>query len=379
MTRDRTVVVVKKDSTRQQAPAAIQVKPTAFAQGLQKPTAIAATGDTADRRLFVTEQDGTVQVVDEQGKLGTQPFLDIRSKVLVDSEMGLLGMAFHPKYQENGYFYVYYINKSKQSVLARFKLDATTGRADAKSEKVILTLQQSYTNHKGGQVAFGPDGFLYLGLGDGGSGGDPDDNGQDKNTWFGKVLRLDIDKGDPYSIPASNPFATTKDAKPEVWAWGLRNPWRFSFDRTTHDLYIGDVGQSKYEEIDFQKASSKGGENYGWRCYEGQHVFNTDGCMPAEGYVQPIVEYAHEAGRCSVTGGYVYRGSLQSKLVGTYFYGDLCTGEIFAASQQTGAWKTTLAGTSPASITTFGEDNSGELYFADAKAGAIYRLEDASN
>lgn len=352
----------------------ITLKTVPVVEGLTAPTVIATTPDSKDKRLFVGEQAGVIRVVNAQGQLEAKPFLDISSKVKNEGEMGLLGIDFHPKYAQNGYLYVYYINKQMQSILARFQLDKATGLANPNSEKVLLTLQQPYSNHNGGQVAFGPDGYLYFGLGDGGSAGDPSDYGQSKATWFGKILRLDVDHGDPYSVPASNPFTKEAGAKPEIWAWGLRNPWRFSFDRTTHDLYIADVGQGLYEEIDLQKANSKGGENYGWRCYEGLHEFNTTGCQKAETYTKPIIEYDHSNGRCSITGGYVYRGTRWPTLVGKYFYGDYCSGEVFYAQEVAGAWKATVAATDDGKITTFGQDSAGELYLTDHK-GRLLRLE----
>jgi len=365
-------------ATIQPALPAPKVTAAPFAQNVDNVTALTSTHSPADKRLFAVQQPGVVKIISEQGQVDPTPFLDISSKLMYGGEMGLLGLDFHPKYSQNGFFYVYYINKQKQSVLARYQLDTATGRADPKSEKVLLTLQQTFDNHKGGEVQFGPDGFLYVGFGDGGSGGDPNNQAQNKALWFGKILRLDVDRGDPYSVPPSNPYAKEAGSKPEIWAYGLRNPWRFSFDRLTHNLYIADVGQDNYEEVDVQSAASKGGENYGWRCYEGFHAFNTTGCKSADSYVKPLVEYNHANNRCSITGGYVYRGSREPALAGKYFYADYCSDEVFYAAQQDGAWTQTLA-TTVANPTTFGEDSAGELYIVSQKTSEIFRLQATAN
>ena len=354
--------------------------PVVLAQGLSAPTTITSTGVKGDTRLFVTEQAGHVRIVDSKGALSA-PILDISSSVQNQGEMGLLGLAFHPKFASNHYIYVYYINKTRQTVVARYELDPTTSMAKPASVKVLLTLQQVYTNHKGGQLQFGPDGYLYIGIGDGGSGGDPDKHGQDLHTWFGKILRIDVDRGDPYSIPTSNPYArsTDKNIKPEIWASGLRNPWRFSFDRQTGDLFIADVGQNTYEEINLQPKNSRGGENYGWRCFEASYTYNSDDCGAANQYTSPIVEYAHADKRCSITGGYVYRGTQEPALVGVYMYADYCSGEIFYATKQPNTWQSVVGAKTTTSISTFGEDVNGEVYFADVASGTLYHLTDSAN
>jgi glucose/arabinose dehydrogenase len=267
-----------------------------------------------------------------------------------------------------------------QTVVSRFTYSQSANTIATSSEKVLLTLQHIYGNHKGGQIAFGPDGYLYIAIGDGGSANDPHNNGQNKQVWFGKLLRIDVDRGDPYQIPATNPFANDPDTKVkrEIWAFGLRNPWRFGFDRQTGDLYIADVGQGVYEEIDFQAAASKGGENYGWRCREGLHDFNMTACKDASQYAPPVIEYSHEDGRCSVTGGAVYRGALEPALQGKYFYADYCSGEIFYTQQST-TWTTTVAATTQHRISTFGEDTAGEIYYTDLPAGTLYRVTDTAN
>lgn len=356
-----------------------KITPASIAKGFETVTGIVATNSSADKRLFIVEQIGRVTSIDRESQSAAQPFLDITSKVQYDGgEMGLLGLVFHPEFEHNGFFYIFYNNAERQSVLARYQIDTTTGKAKANSEKVLLKLQQKYSNHKGGQLQFGPDGYLYVGFGDGGSGGDPEDQAQNQTLWFGKILRLDVDQGDPYGIPPDNPFVNTPGSKPEIWALGLRNPWRFSFDRSTHDLYIADVGQNKYEEINVQSSRSKGGENYGWRCYEGSYAYNTDGCKAASTYVTPKIIYDHGNNRCSITGGYVYRGALEPSLAGAYFYADYCSGEIFYAKSIDGSWKPTLTANVKA-VTTFGEGSNGELYFASQETGEIYQITDSAN
>lgn len=357
--------------------------PVQFATGLTRPTAIASSDDRSDHRLFVTEQQGTIRIIDNVGKVAGQPFLDIQSKIQNDkAEMGLLGLALHPGFKQSGYFYVDYVDKAQETVIARYQISKQTGLADPTSEKVLLKIKQPYPNHKGGQLAFGPDGYLYIGMGDGGSGGDPQNRAQNKGELLGKILRIDVDHGDPYAIPASNPFKNEAGAKPEIWAYGLRNPWRFSFDTQTKDLFIADVGQSAYEELDIQPSTSKGGENYGWRCYEATHAYNTDGCKPASDYVAPALEYAHgdKGGLCSITGGYVYRGNRFPSLAGKYIFGDYCTGQIFYAENTGGKWQSTLGATTQftQALSTFGQDNQGELYVADLAGGGIYHLTDSA-
>lgn len=370
-------------ATEQAAPAvalkAPEIKLSLIATGLTAPTGITATPNAADKRLFALEQAGVIQIITSEGTLEAKPFLDIKNRVLTGGEMGLLGLTFHPEYKKNGYFYVNYIDKEQNTVIARYKISANANEADPESEKVLFKVKQPYSNHNGGDLAFGPDGFLYASLGDGGSAGDPENRAQDKGNFLGKILRLDVDKGDPYEIPTSNPFVDEAGTKPEIWALGLRNPWRISFDKQTGDLYIADVGQGTIEEIDVQKASSKGGENYGWRCYEGNNAFNTDECLTAKDYVAPVAEYNHEDGRCSVTGGYVYRGKSYPALAGKYFYGDYCNGQLFYLSQKDGEWTQTMATKTPYSISAFGQGSDGELYLADFKTGSVYKLQDVAN
>lgn len=350
-------------------------------EGFKQPVAIvAASRDANDKRLFIVEQGGTIRAATTAGNLAPEAFLDITAKVKNGGEQGLLGLAFHPKPSEQPYFYVNYTDKNGDTVIARYTIQNVadeTWSADPGSEKILLAVNQPYDNHNGGDLAFGPDGYLYIGLGDGGSGGDPQDRAQDKDELLGKLLRIDVDNGDPYGIPASNPFANG-GGRGEIWAWGLRNPWRFSFDRTNGDLFIADVGQGEWEEINYQPAN-KGGLNYGWRCYEGTHEFNTAGCQAAETYTKPIAEYDHSEDRCSVTGGYAYRGSQFPALLGKYFYGDYCGGQLYYTEQSAGAWTVVNAAETDTLISTFGEDAAGELYLADYQAGALYQITDTAN
>src|SRR5713101_6611818 len=345
--------------------------------GLTRPVGITHAGDGSGR-LFITIQDGQILLYDGVQLLPT-PFLDIASLVSCCGEQGLLGLAFHPRYASNGLFYVNYTNTVGDTVIARYVVSANPNVADPQAARILLTIPQPFSNHNGGQLQFGPDGYLYIGTGDGGSGGDPQNNGQNLGTLLGKLLRIDVDKGTPYAIPSDNPFVAMANptTRGEIWAFGLRNPWRFSFDRLTGALFIGDVGQGSWEEIDFQPAGSRGGENYGWRLMEGKHCFNpATSCNPGT-LALPILEYDHSLG-CAVTGGYRYRGARLPQLFGSYLYGDFCSGRIWQATRtNTGRWTTTELRDSPYVISTFGEDEVGELYLAhytqDA-TGAIYRF-----
>ncbi len=346
------------------------------ANGFAKPITIVGTGSSSDTRLFVVEQDGKIRYI-KDGKPAA--FLDISSKVKTGAEMGLLGLVFHPDLSAKPYFYINYIDKNQNTVIARYTLKSD-GTVDTGSEKMILRLAQPYPNHNGGGLAFGPDGYLYIGLGDGGKGGDPQHRAQNPNELLGKMLRIDVNSGDPYSSPTDNMFPDGKGGRAEIWAMGLRNPWRFSFDRKTGDLYIADVGQIEWEEVNFQPAGAKSAtQNYGWRCYEGSHDFKTSGCMNKSEYISPIIEYGHTEDRCSVTGGYVYRGTKFPALDGKYFYGDYCSGQLYYAEKVSGAWKSTLAAETGLRITTFGQDNTGGLFLASYKTGAIYDITDTAN
>jgi len=372
------------DNSITSAPEPSRVSFQEVAGGLSNPLAITHAGD-ASGRLFVVERSGRIRVI-KNGALLSTPFLDIQSIVKsTSSEQGLLGLAFHPAYESNGRFYVLYTatrpGDSNGSILTLKQYSVSTGNPDlanSASGVTILTIDHpAYTNHNGGTLAFGNDGYLYWSTGDGGSGGDPDNNGQNLTSLLGKVLRLDVDSGSPYAVPASNPFFGDPNPNTKlIWAYGLRNPWRMSFDRLTHDLYIGDVGQGAREEIDFQPATSGGGENYGWRVMEGSLCYNPSSGCNQTGKVLPVAEYDHSLG-CSVTGGYVYRGSNYPSLYGYYVYGDFCSGRIFAIYKNLpSGWIAPfeLADT-PYNISTFGEDEQGELYLADYASGKIFKIQ----
>jgi glucose/arabinose dehydrogenase len=296
-----------------------------------------------------------------------QPFLDMTDRVRYGGEQGLLGLAFHPAYKQNGRFVVNYVRRSDGStVIAEFQVSPNPDRSQT-TEKQLLVVAQPYPNHKGGMVEFGPDGFLYIALGDGGSGGDPGNRGQNRNELLGKLLRIDVDHGTPYAVPKDNPFASG-GGRPEIFAYGLRNPWRFSFDRQTGELWAADVGQDAWEEIDIVQR----GGNYGWRILEGSHCFlPREGCA-RDGLIPPVAEYGHDKGRCSITGGYVYRGSRLPALRGAYLYGDFCSGEIFALVK--GIQQTLLA--TGIRIASFGQDQEGELYVV-GHGGTIHRIVEA--
>jgi glucose/arabinose dehydrogenase len=327
-------------------------------------------GDTA--RLFVVEQTGRIQVV-QHGQLLPTAFLDIHSQLVSGGEQGLLSVAFHPSYAANGFFYVNYTDLNGDTRVERYTVSvADSNLADTATHKLILFIPQPYTNHNGGLVMFGPDGMLYIGMGDGGSGGDPQNRAQHPDSLLGKLLRIDVDHGDPYAIPANNPFATGGGA-PEIWALGLRNPWRFAFDPPSGLLYIADVGQDSWEELDVEPAS-QGGLNYGWRIMEGAHCYNPDPCSSA-GLVLPGLEYSHADG-CSVIGGFVYRGTRSPALAGQYFFSDYCQGWVRSARYANGAvasrtlWSPDV---SPGSVLSFGQDARGELYVLSG-SGAVYRI-----
>lgn len=347
-----------------------------FAKGLVSPTDIVSTDNKDDSNLYVLEQSGLIRVIDKSGTLSLQPFLDISQSVENSGEMGLLGVGFHPNFTQNPYFYVNYIDNNQETIISRFTVSA--GKADIESEKVLLKIPQPYANHNGGSLRFGPDGYLYISLGDGGSAGDPGNRAQDKNVLLGKILRIDVDKGDPYDIPPTNPFINQIGVKPEIWSYGLRNPWRMNFDKTTGDLYIADVGQATIEEINMQPKDN-GGQNYGWRCYEGTAKYNLDGCLDSSNYTFPIFEYDHNEGRCSIAGGYVYRGKKYSALVGKYFYGDFCGGQLYYADKSGDKWQQHLAIKTSYAFNAFGEDNNNELYVADYNTGNIYKISDAND
>lgn len=348
-----------------------------FASGFDEPVDIAHAGDD---RLFVVEKDGRIRILRPDGSIDPIPYLDISGPVGSGGfEEGLLGLVFHPDYAGNGYFYVNYTSTDGDTRIARFERDpADPNRALPGSQKILLTVSQPFNNHNAGDLAFGPDGYLYIPLGDGGSGGDPGNRSQDPLTLLGKMLRIDVDGGDPYAIPPDNPFADDDFTLDEIWALGLRNPWRISFDRETGDLWIADVGQSEYEEVNFQEAGSEGGQNYGWRCYEGSEPYNLSGCGSIGNYTFPVAEYPHVGSFCggSITGGFVYRGAADPFLQGLYIYADYCQNVFYTLGPDgMGGWEQNEALTfSGFEAVTFGEDVDGELYVARLGEGEIYRV-----
>jgi uncharacterized protein (TIGR03437 family) len=345
------------------------------AEGFNQPTAIANAGDGSDR-LFVTERAGRIWVLGPNRQRLATPFLDIRNKVgSNEGEQGLLGLAFHPEHASNGRFFVNYTDRSGDTVISEFTVSADRNRADAGSERVFFTVDQPFGNHNGGQLQFGPDGMLYAGMGDGGSGGDPGNRAQTLSSPLGKLLRFDVNQGPPARAPQDNPFVGTPGAEPTVWAYGLRNPWRFSFDRATGDMWIADVGQNLWEEVSFAPAASHRGRNYGWRFMEGRHCFNpatncNDGTLTL-----PVMEYSHSDGACSVTGGYRYRGARHPGLDGVYFFADLCRQRLEAGVETSpGVFQRLSPRVVGGSISTFGEDEAGEIYYA-AYDGRIFRID----
>jgi glucose/arabinose dehydrogenase len=349
-------------------PSSVELTLEPFADDLRSPLFLTHAGDGSGR-VYVVEQAGRVIVLDADGD-GRQTYLDIDERIDSGGERGLLGLAFHPDFASNGRFFVNYTDLSGDTVVSEFQGDAES--ADAASERVLLTIDQPFPNHNGGDIAFGPDGYLYIGMGDGGSGGDPLGNGQSLRTLLGKMLRIDVDGSEPYDVPADNPFVDDAEALPEIWAYGLRNPWRFSFDRATGDAFIGDVGQGSWEEIDHEPAG-EGGRNYGWNVMEGPECFGRSDC-DQEGLVLPVTAYGRDEGS-TVSGGYVYRGAAQPALAGIYLFADFGSGRIWgfaAADARSGSVEVTELLQTDLSVASFGEDEAGELYAVDL-GGAVYR------
>ncbi len=349
------------------------------ADGFDNPVFVTYAG-VDSTRLYVVEQTGLIWVV-ENGQTLPEPFLDI-SLDLPDklfaggySEQGLLGLAFHPEFASSGFFFISYTDRSGDTVIARYRVDRRNRyRADPTTRTVILTVDQPFEDHNGGHITFGPDGYLWIGLGDGGNVNEFNARSQQPDLLLGKLLRIDVDQ-EPYGVPTDNLYAINSAFLPEIWALGLRNPWRFSFDRSTHDLFIGDVGQWEWEEVNYLPAGTQAGANFGWSTYEGMHL-RPDTPLLEDSVVFPILEYPHSQG-CSVTGGYVYRGAAMPELNGYYFYGDYCIGRIWVAYRDgAGVWQTTEWMHTARQITSFGEDAEGELYLVDYK-GDILRLEPA--
>jgi len=377
-----------------------EVRLMPIATGFERPLAITHAGDGSER-IFIVEQPGRVRVIIEDKEV--TPFLDLRDRVLSPAagggnEQGLLGMAFPPDYAQKGHFYIYYTMFGGDNVVSRFSISPNTQLADPESEEQLLVLPHpDYTNHNGGQLAFGPDGYLYIGVGDGGGAGDPLKNSQDPGSLNGKLLRIDVEglqlinkkypvnnlrrfcggyaqKYEPYRIPEDNPFVDDPAFRSEIWALGLRNPWRFSFDRLTGDLFIADVGQNRWEEINFQSAASPGGENYGWNVMEGEECYGFGFCRKTD-FTLPVHVYPiFSSPDCSVTGGYVYRGEGMPGLEGVYIFGDFCSGTIWGLQMAENGWQRDILTASSLRISTFGEDEAGEIYLADIAGGGIYQI-----
>ncbi len=351
----------------------VKLKLIPIASGFNNPVFLTHAGDGSGR-LFVVEQTGRIMIL-ENGNINPAPFLDIVSIVGSDAnEQGLLSVAFHPDYVNNGFFFVNYTNQQGDTVIARYSRSDDPGVANPDKGKLLMTIDQPYANHNGGQIAFGPDGYLYIGMGDGGAANDPQNRAQDMSNLLGKLLRIDVDNADPYGAPQNNPFVNTDQARAEIWSYGWRNPWRFSFDVATGDMYVADVGQNQYEEVHVEWAGDAPGQNYGWRLMEGFHCFNPGECDPTElELVLPVAEYDHNFG-CSITGGYVYRGSQFPALAGIYFYGDYCSGIVWGMQHQSdGSWAKTEMLQSDKRISSFGQDKIGEVYLVD-RAGDIFQL-----
>ncbi|MDP9313076.1 MAG: PQQ-dependent sugar dehydrogenase [Chloroflexota bacterium] len=338
------------------------------AGGFHEPVFVTHAGDGSDR-LFIVEKAGTIRTAPD-----VPPFLDVRDRVLAQGpEQGLLGLAFHPRFRSTRFFYVSYTDASGGLVVSRFRATPDGSAADPHSENVLFWQPQPASNHNGGMLAFGPDHFLYIGLGDGGGANDEFQNAQNRQTLLGALLRIDVDHGDPYAIPADNPFVDDASALSEIWAYGLRNPWRFSFDRLTADLYLADVGQNLLEGVYLTTVRQARGINYGWPFWEGSHCVDDRACYGINP-LRPVAEYDHSQG-CAITGGYVYRGAQLPVLYGTYVFGDYCTGRIWTLTAgQPGQWRMHEALRTTALISSFGEDELGELYVTDIGAGTLYRI-----
>lgn len=355
-------------ATVQTLPDPAQVSWQQVVSGLTQPLDLQHAGD---ERLFILEQPGVVRIA-RQGQVLSEPFLDIRDQVVnAANEQGLLGLAFHPDYAQNGYFYLNYTGRNGDTFISRFERSGDPNRADPNSEINLMRIDQPFRNHNGGGMTFGPDRYLYIATGDGGSAGDPRNNGQSLDTLLGKLLRIDVNAGEFYAVPPGNPFVGQDGARPEIWAYGLRNPWRFTFDPANGDKYIADVGQNAWEEINFEPAESRGGRNYGWNLREGAHPYQGGG----EGLdlVDPVAEYSREFG-CSVTGGEVVRSPSLPAWQGVYLYGDYCSGIIWGLLRgPDGNWQNQQLFSTDFNITAFGADAAGEIYVLD-RTGGVYRL-----
>jgi glucose/arabinose dehydrogenase len=342
-------------------------------KGLKEPTLVAGPPD-GSKRLFVLEREGRVRVADADGSLQPTPFVDVSDNTSLGTEEGLLGLAFDPAFIQNGYVYIDYTARDASVQVTRYAVSADNpDQADPSSAVTIMSIPKKSKYHNGGTLAFGPDGYLYISIGD----DEASEQAQSLSTIYGKILRIDVDSAQPYAIPPTNPFVSQAGARGEIWSYGFRNPWRFTFDASTGDMWIADVGDAASEEVDMQPASSQGGENYGWPMLEGTECMDPTHCHD-RGLVAPLVTYGHNM-NCAVMGGYVYRGQTVPALMGSYLFGDLCTGGVFTLlSTADSGWKRVELGFQPIKISSFGEDASGDVYVVDMQAGAVYRIVDGS-
>ena len=357
-----------------QEPSPLEIELEPFISGLSRPVGLEHAGD---ERLFVLQKNsGIIEIYNLDGEF-INDFLDIDG-LSTGSEQGLLGLAFHPNYEENGRFFINYTATNGDTFISEFSVSDDPNEADANSEQVLMEIEQPFVNHNGGGLEFGPDGYLYIGTGDGGSGGDPENNAQDPQELLGKMLRIDVDSGDPYGIPEDNPFVASEDTLDEIWAIGMRNPWRYTFDEENGDLWSADVGQNQWEEINVEPGDSDGGLNYGWRCYEATYEYNTDSCSSDLDVFFPIAEYSHGGDNfCSITGGIVYRGPQYPRLYGHYFFTDYCAGDIMSLVEvEEGVFEEhTLLETNTFGYVAFAADINGQPYIVDIN-GAIQKIVD---
>jgi glucose/arabinose dehydrogenase len=342
-------------------------------KGLKEPTFVAGPPD-GSKRLFVLERDGRIKVADADGNLKLTPFLDVSDNTSTGTEEGMLGLAFHPQFAQNGYVYVDYTSSDANVQVVRYTVSpGKPDQVDPSTAQTVMTIPKRSKYHNGGTLAFGPDGYLYISVGD----DEQSEQAQSLSTLYGKILRIDVNTDQPYAIPQSNPFVNTEGAKGEIWSFGFRNPWRFSFDRATGDMWIGDVGDARWEEVDLQPAASQGAENYGWPMNEGNECVDPAHCHDP-GLVPPITTYGHNM-NCAIMGGYVYRGPTAAGLVGDYLFGDLCTGGVFSVRHNPDqTWSRVELGFNPIKISSFGEDPNGDVYVVDLQGGVIYKLMDGS-
>jgi glucose/arabinose dehydrogenase len=342
-------------------------------KGLKEPTFVVGPPD-GSKRLFLLEREGRIRVADASGVLNPTPFLDVSDNTSTSTEEGMLGLAFHPQFTQNGYVYVDYTSRDANVQVVRYTVSPSQpDQVDPGTAQTVMTISKRSKYHNGGTLAFGPDGFLYISVGD----DEQSEQAQSLANLYGKILRIDVNSDQPYAIPPSNPFVNKEGARGEIWAYGFRNPWRFSFDRATGDMWIGDVGDARWEEVDLQPAGSQGGENYGWPMNEGTECMDPTQCHEA-GLLAPITTYGHNM-NCAIAGGYVYRGPTATRLAGSYLFGDLCTGGVFSLRQNPDqTWSRLEMGFNPIKIDSFGEDPSGDVYVVDYQGGVIYRVMDGS-